>query len=367
MTRPPEILVVRALALGDLLCAVPFLRALRRRDPGARIGLVGLPWASVFVDRFGEYVDVLVPFPGWPGIPEAPYDPHRTDRFVASVRRHPPDLAIQAHGSGRLINGFVTGLGAARTAGFFVPDDPSTRPALGTWIPYPAGGPETQRLLRLAAALGANAADDGLEWPLRLEDERDVAAAVAPDRLEPGTYAVVHPGASRPIARWPAVRIAAVADALAKRGLRTVLTGTPSEAAVTRDVARAMRTPTLDLAGRTSLGALGALLAGARLVVSNDTGVAHLAEAVDAPTIRIFRASDPRRWGPVSFHRHVALVPPELAAQSPAPGADPTPSRSLVAVAAVIGAVDRVLAPADRSGDGGAERVAVGAAHPTTR
>jgi ADP-heptose:LPS heptosyltransferase len=363
VSEPREILVVRALALGDLLCAVPLLRALRRRFPDARIGLVGLPWASSFVDRFERDVDALVPFPGWPGIREVPYDARRTERFVAALRRRPPDLAIQAHGSGRAMNGFVAALGGRETAGFHLPDDPSTRPIPGRWVPYPADVPEVHRLLRLGAALGADADDDRLEWPLRAEDERDLAAAIAPDRLEPGRYAVVHPGASRPVARWPAARFAAVADALAERGLDVVLTGSGAEAAVTRDVSAAMGGPALDVAGRTSLGALGALLAGARLVVANDTGVAHLAEAVGTPTIRVFRASDPRRWGPVRAERHVALVPSDLGARCVdhaepghpdcrvarcvARGADPAPSRSLVPVGAAVAAVDRLLVSAE--------------------
>jgi len=358
-----EILVLRALALGDLLCAVPFFRALRARHPTARISLLGLPWASAFVDRFDRYLDALVAFPGWPGIPEVPFEPARTVRFLAASQRHPPDLAIQAHGSGLDVNAFVVLLGARATAGYHLPgrDAPA-----GAWIPYPGTLPEVRRHLALAAALGADDADARLEWPVRPSDLEALASAVAPERLQPGAYAVVHPGASVPIRRWPARRFAAVADALAVHGLRVVLTGNAEEAATTAAVAGAMRSTPLDLAGVTSLGGLGALLAGARIVVSNDTGVAHLAEATGTMTVRIFRASDPARWAALDRTRHAALAAPDLGARCArsaepghpdclaggclAGGAEPAPSRSLVRVDAVVDAVDRLLAatPADR-------------------
>jgi ADP-heptose:LPS heptosyltransferase len=360
--RADEILVLRALALGDVLCAVPFFRSLRGRFPSARISLVGLPWASAFVARFDRYLDALAPFPGWPGVPEVAFDPDRTTRFLAASQARPADLAIQVHGNGLDLNAFVELLGARATAGYVLSGRP--RPA-GTWIEYPGELPEVRRHLRLAAALGADATDERLEWPVRPADEAALATALAPERLEPGTYAVVHPGASRPIRRWPARRFAAVANDLAAAGLRIVLTGIAGEAADTAAVARAMRVPALDLAGRTSLDAMGALVGGARLVVSNDTGIGHLADALGTPSIRVFRASDPQRWAALDTTRHVALVPADLGrrcahagerghpdcleAGCVAEGADPAPSGSLVPVEAALEAVHLLLGvPFDR-------------------
>src|SRR5215468_5686130 len=69
-TERKNIVILRALQLGDLLCSVPAFRALRAAFPNANITLVGLPWAVMFVERFSAYLNDFVEFPGFPGFPE---------------------------------------------------------------------------------------------------------------------------------------------------------------------------------------------------------------------------------------------------------------------------------------------------------
>lgn len=305
-----QIAVLRALALGDLLCAVPTFRALRHAHPDARITLIGLPWAAEFVERFSHLLDGFLPFPGWPGIPQVPVDPARTARFLADAQAERFDLAVQLQGSGLASNAFAVLLGARQTAGFLPPglDAP---PGPGQWLHHEPRGHEIHRLLRLAPAFGSGhrpaPPDDRLEFPVRDVDRVTAGGILAQAGLTRGAYAIVHPGSSDPRRRWPVDAFGEVARELRLAGLGVLVTGVANEAALTARVATAARGPSLDLAGRTGLGVLAALVEGARLVVSNDTGVSHLAAALGVPSVVVFVGSDPERWAPLDGERHTAV------------------------------------------------------------
>lgn len=303
---PERIVVVRALpGLGDLLCAVPALRAVRAVFPQAHITLIGLPQAQGFVERFQCYLDEWMEFPGYPGMERAP-QLARLPAFLTAVHARRFDLALQMHGSGSTSNPFTVLLGAQVTAGCFVPGQycPDDR----WFLPYPEQEHEIWRLLRLVELLGVPLQGESLELPLDERDWRAFDALAGWYQLDAGSYACVHAGASSNERRWAETHFAAIADALLTRGLRVVLTGTPGERPLTRAVAQAMRGAALDLAGQTSLGSLAVLLRGARMLVCNDTGVSHLAAAVQCPSVVIFSGSDPARWAPLDRTRHRAVV-----------------------------------------------------------
>jgi ADP-heptose:LPS heptosyltransferase len=308
-SAPRSVVVVRALSgIGDLLCAVPALRSLRAGLPDARITLLGLPAAREIVERFPGYVDELVLLPGFPGLPEVPADIEALPGFLGEMQGRGFDLALQLHGSGLATNPLTELLGAKETAGFYLPG--FYRPGELS-VPYPARVHEVRRLLAPVRALGMPDTGEDLEWPVTEDDraalERGLRDAGAPKL---GAYAVLHPGAEDARRRWPVERFAEVAGLLASRGLTVVLTGTEAEMSVTRALARATNADVVDLGGRTSLEALGALIEGARLLVTNDTGPSHLADALRVPSVVIFAgASDPVRWAPLDTALHIAVAP----------------------------------------------------------
>jgi ADP-heptose:LPS heptosyltransferase len=306
---PCRVAVFRALQLGDVLCAIPALRALRRARPAAVITLIGLPWAVGLLPRFRAYLDEVLPFPGYPGLPEQPPALGELPAFLAAVQARRFDFALQLHGAGVVTNPLVAAFGAGRLAGFFRPGEFCPDPA--TFLPYPDGGHEIHRLLRLVEFLGLPADGDRLEFPLLPADHRALAAIPELAALRGGAYACVHPGARARTKCWPVERFAAVADFLQATGLEVVLTGADRETELTAAVRGAMRGRAVDAAHHDlPLGPLAALLAGARLLVSNDTGVSHLAAALRVRSVVIFSGSDPRRWAPLDRRRHTTLQAP---------------------------------------------------------
>ncbi len=91
-------MLLRALQLGDMLCSIPAIRALRQGFPDAEITLVCLPWAKFLAERFPAYFNSFVSFPGYPGLPEQAFDLNAFISFLASVQQQQFDLSIQMHG-----------------------------------------------------------------------------------------------------------------------------------------------------------------------------------------------------------------------------------------------------------------------------
>lgn len=300
---PQTIVIVRSLpGLGDLLCCVPTLRALRSAFPNSSITLIGLPGSQGFVQRFPHYLNHWLEFPGFPGIPEVVVSPQKVVKFLAQAQAFHFDLALQLHGSGSFINSFVMLLGARQTAGFF----PATFscPDPQTFFPYPDHEPEIWRNLRLLEGLGISLQGDHLEFPLDSADWLEWKTICATHGLAAHSYICLHPGASVSARRWGYEAFAAVGDALAAQGWQIVLTGTTAELELTQAVAQTMRFPAINLAGCTSLGAIAALLKQSRLLICNDTGVSHLATALSVPSVVIFSDSDPHRWAPLDRKLH---------------------------------------------------------------
>ncbi|WP_205511287.1 glycosyltransferase family 9 protein [Longitalea arenae] len=298
-TEKPKIALLRALQLGDMLCAVPAFRALRQAFPPAEISLIGLPWAGSFVQRYNQYIDRLIVFPGYPGLPEQPFSQTAWDKFVEQMRQEQFDCIIQMQGNGTIVNEMLQQLGARQLAGFHRHDcrmDPE-------WFTeYPETEHEINRHLLLMQHLGIRDTNPQLEFPITDEEEESMQELVPFVHYE--KYVVVHPGSRSAARQWPPCYFAAMADHCAQNGYRVVLTGTADEKYLTDYVAALMQHKAVNLAGKTNLGVVAALIKNASLLIANCTGVSHIAAGTRTPSIIISMDGEPHRWGPLNRELH---------------------------------------------------------------
>jgi ADP-heptose:LPS heptosyltransferase len=301
-----RIAVLRALYLGDLLCSVPALRALRKAAPQAKVTLLGLPWAASFCRHVPRLIDRFVPFPGYPGLPEQPVDGAAVIKFFAWAQSEKFDVGLQLHGSGAHVNDAMQLLGAKCSAGSYLAEDDCPDPA--TFMPYPAQGSEIERNLQLTQFLGAPSAGTELEFEVTDADYKRLDSFLATRRRPTRGYVCLHAGAKWQSRRWPVEHFAAVGNALAAEGHPIVLTGGPGERPLVEELSSLLRRPHANLCGHTDLGGLAAAVKRARLVITNDTGVSHVAAAMRTPSVVVVLGSDPDRWAPMDRHLHEVVA-----------------------------------------------------------
>lgn len=271
------LLILRALGLGDLLTAVPALRALARAFRGHRRVLAMPATLAPLAHLTGTVHEV---------VDAAPLAP-----LTCAT---PPDVAVNLHGRGPQSHGVLLATRPGRLLAFAHPDIPATHggPA---WRPAEH---ETARWCRLLGAYGIDADPGEIDLPCP-------ATPVAPG-LRGAT--LIHPGAASPARRWPAERFARVALAEVEAGRRVIVTGGPGESALALRVARRAGLGDEDVRAELGVLELAALVAAAARIVVGDTGVAHLATAFGTPSVVLFGPSSPAAWGPPPERRqHIAL------------------------------------------------------------
>jgi ADP-heptose:LPS heptosyltransferase len=292
--------VFRALQLGDMLCSIPAIRSLSSAYPNAEIVLIGLPWAATFAKRFGKYFDRFVHFPGYPGLPEQEVNIKVLHDFVAEMRNERFDLLLQMQGNGTIVNPLMMELGAVHVSGFYNKDSFVDN---GLFMPYPSDKHEILRHLELMEYLEIPMLDDQLEFPVSFQDDLDFRKLPVPH----SPFVVIHPGSRGRWRQWPPEYFALAGDRCAEAGYSIVVTGSQDEKDITSDVIRRMSAVPVDLTGATTLGSLGILLSKAELLVSNCTGVSHMAAATLTPSVVVSMDGEPERWGPLNKQLHTTI------------------------------------------------------------
>ncbi len=303
--RPAQaerICIYRIGNLGDMICAVPAMIAIRRAYPSARLTVVtspgsrGMPGARELLEGAPWIDDLHVYYA----------DEIATLRSRAALVQHLRDLQADVWielpadlltvGTALRNMAMAWGAGARWAAGWRIHTLRWAARAEAIQRVFPT---ETERLMALVETLGIPTVP--VEFPLPI---RDAQRRVVGERLREAGYeqhplVALAPGAKRAPNRWPLDRFAAVGERLVRRGYRVIVIGGESDAAVCREVAARIGEGAVSWAGAATVLESCELLRRCRLLVGNDSGVQHLAAAMQTPCLSIFSHRDiPGKWSP---------------------------------------------------------------------
>ncbi|GAC1467282.1 MAG: glycosyltransferase family 9 protein [Ktedonobacteraceae bacterium] len=293
-----KVVVLGASRIGDFLCATPALRALRIALPDAQISMIAQQGVRDLACH-SPYIDRVLSCPGLPDSIEPPFDARATLSFLHEMQEEQFDLAIQMQGCSVYANAFTLLLGARACAGFIRSGDAPG--GLDAALPYPSALHEIRRVQALTTFLGASTQGDKIEFPLWPQDH-----ATAEELLQHIKRPLIglHPSAHEATRCWLPDRFAELANRLQQRYEGTIVLLGDDEALESvqrvQRVERQLEGAYLNLVNKTSLVVLGAIIARLSVLVTNDSGLAHIAYALDTPTVTIFGAGDPQTNGP--FH-----------------------------------------------------------------
>ena len=300
-----RVLITRTDRIGDLVLSTPVFSAIKKRYPKSYVAVLVFKKAEPIV-RGNPWIDQVIV-----------YDKkgcHRswwqTLLFGLSLRKERFDVAVHLHATNRvniiswLANipvriGYHILLGYHGKLDFFLTHVIDEKKWQGKRH-------EADYNFDLLALIDVPKPDSlQLYFPLEVS-ERQALERILPERLNQ-RYVVFHPSASCISKRWAPERLASVADQLAKDyGILPVIIGEGDGVVHAAQMQEFMKEKPLNLAGKLSLGMLGWLLKGARLLISNDSGPVHIATAVGTPVISIFGRNEPglsaTRWRPLSLN-----------------------------------------------------------------
>lgn len=311
---PARILVVRQHdQLGDMVCAIPALRALRRRYPRARVLLVTGPVHDAVVRHHPDVDGVLL------------YDkratrlsPLATLRFLRALRGFGADLAFVLNTvSFSSTSAWIAALSGARVL------------VGGDSVPF--GWTTSRWLYSLEMASVPGSAEHAIDQGLSALASIGITAGSRTVSLVPGpaaevraaeflaafaaapAIAAVHPGAGKAENRWPPDRFARAIEALEAWGAQVFLIEGPVDAGAVRTTCAALGSERPVLR-EVDAAVVAAVVARCQVALVNDTGIMHIAAAMGTPTVALFGPTASARWAPPSCDS-VALQSPDASMQ----------------------------------------------------
>jgi lipopolysaccharide heptosyltransferase I len=306
-----NILIIKPSSMGDVVLALPALSALRKAFPDARISWFVRPDFAPLLEGH-PYLDEIVHFDR-KFLGRAWHSPKAFSALIALMRRLRNaryDAVFDFQGLFRTASlGWLSGaplrLGMA-----------STREPTRLFYTHRISKTEqtvhlVDYYLDIVKAAGVTVADVEFVLPEDEQAASSVASLLKQNDVDPQDYVVLVPSSAHDDKCWPIDRFAQLADTIRDQfSAPVVAVGSPSERELAEQLNNRSQSGVINLAGRTSLRQLVALLRPARLVVSNDTGAGHIAAAWGTPVVMIFGRTNPARVAPYGKPECAAAIDP---------------------------------------------------------
>lgn len=290
-----RLLCIRLDNMGDVLMSSPAMRALHETWPACRITLLAAPAGVAIARHLGCVHDCISYAAPWVKQAEAT-DVAADHAMLARLRAQAFDAAVifTVYSQSALPAALMCRLAGIPRVLAHARENPYG--LLSDWAPdrepEDGGRHEVQRQLDLVATVGAHTADPRMRLVAPAEAHASLDEVLVRHGLPAAGWVALHPGASAPSRRYPAEAFAAAVAQL-DPALEVVYTGSASEAALAESV-RVAAGRGVNLAGQLDLGALIALIARARVLVSNNSGPVHIAAATATPVVDLYALTNPQ-------------------------------------------------------------------------
>lgn len=308
-----RILVTRTDRIGDVILSLPAIKAIRKAFPDDYIAVVVQPRIDDLL-KGNPYVDEVIV-----------YDKSKKHKgllknlgFIKWLRVKKFDVVLNLHSTKRMnllcfLAGIPRRIGYARgKADFLLTDKIEYTKKLGEKH-------EAEYSLDILRYLGINSEFSNPFICVQHEDEKKAEEILEGLGVGPGEkFAILHPGASCKSKLWPLENFAKAGDMLAENlKIKVMINLAPDQAGLGEKVKGMMKNQPVLFCSPTTLGELAALFKKASLVISNDSGPAHIAAAVGVPVISIFgrnqKGLSPARWRPlgdkaIAIHKDVGCA-----------------------------------------------------------
>lgn len=303
-----NILIIKLSAIGDVIHALPVASALKKNNPNTKITwIVEKPAHDLLTNN--PYIDEIIIFD------KKQYKSliglfMNGSKLARELQSRKFDLVLDLQG---LFKSAAIALLSGGKARFVY----CNARELSSLISKRVCGPNSEghvvdRYLDVVRHIGGTVNQPHFEVNYTAEEVQNtkaIAVSAGINLVKP--YAVLAPGTNWPNKCWPTTCFAELGDMLFDDGVIPVVIGGPKDAKLYKEIAGNMKTPPINLVGKTSLKELSYIIKQSRVFIGGDTGPMHLAAAVGTPVIALFGPTDPQRNGPYGDKYKVILTPRE--------------------------------------------------------